>query len=231
MLKYIVNVSICGLILCGCDNLDTSNKFDQSLPENEILQVTETRDVTFFECSKDFSLPSKEIIKLNQLLKTSRAAGKTNIAFRLISGHHIPRTTQMRVKEQIYSIMRKQGFIDSRIRYMAPCIYKGAIPSLRIDILNYDVNDIDCSKWRESIGDIDTKKSLPKYGYAGAYNLNEMIVNKADLMDPKEYKGMPALEAVYLMSKESSSGGDSSGSSSSSSSSSGLSSSSSSSNS
>ncbi|MDR0678035.1 MAG: CpaD family pilus assembly lipoprotein [Holosporaceae bacterium] len=218
----LINLMLMALILLGCEKQYLAD--DGYVPEITKIDTKETRKVYFFKSSADFDLHHDIIANIEKLLKNIRSKGIENIGFLLVSNKPISMDIQKKVKKQIRQLICKHGFIDSRIMDFGACIYQNARVGIRIDALKYDVKKIDCSIWSEYIGDTDTNKHLPKCGASIAYNLSEMIVNKADFVMPRKYKGPDAKSAIASLNKASS--GSSSGSSSSGSSSSGSSSSS-----
>jgi type IV pilus biogenesis protein CpaD/CtpE len=162
------------------------------ISEGNELTVKENKISHFFNVDLNFYLLTGELGRIHNLLQTARREGVENVGFMLVSGKSIPIEQQERVKRQVYGIMHRCGFADTRITDAGMCIYRNAKMSVRIDMLKYDLKMPNCDPWSEYIGDINTNKHIPRFGASASYNLGEMIFNKADLVAPREYQGMRA---------------------------------------
>jgi type IV pilus biogenesis protein CpaD/CtpE len=213
MMKIVYFMAI-NLLLVGCHKQYRAD--DGYIPETITIDTTETKNINFFPTSDDFNLCDADVTAMSNLFKEALSDGIDNIGFMLVSDKAIPFEVQEEAKKKISFMMGRHGFLDSRIVDSGACVYKGAKTGVRIDLLKYDTNEPDCSKWSEYIGDIDTNKNLPKYGAASAYNFLETIGNKADLISPRKYKGQDVTSAVKASQTESGAstgGGESSSSS------------------
>lgn len=219
MKKYIFGLTILASITTGCEKQYLAD--DGYIPGEYIVDVKENKSINFFETSSSFNLPEQTIQQVSNLLKDTRSKGIENISFMLVSDKPVPVKIYQATKDKVMSLMRKHGFLESRIIDSGMCVYSDAKSGIRIDILQYEVNEPDCGKWTEYIGDTDTNKNLPKYGVSEVYNLEQMIANKADLIAPRTYKGQETKAAIAAIGRGSASSGSSSSSSSISSSSSG----------
>ncbi|MDR2781783.1 MAG: CpaD family pilus assembly lipoprotein [Holosporaceae bacterium] len=208
----ILNLALICLLLIGCEKQYLAN--DGYVPETIEIEAKEVKDVHFFATPRNFVLDKPTTEAVNKLLKDARAEGIENIGFMLTSDRVITVETQEKAKKQISQLMIKHGFLNSRIINSGACVYKDAKVGFRIDILRYDVKEPNCSTWSEYIGDLDTNKHMPKYGAAAAYNLIEMISNKADFVSPRKYSGPEVSAAVNAARIKSSGGGGGGGSSS-----------------
>jgi type IV pilus biogenesis protein CpaD/CtpE len=205
---------VCAIItffLTGCS--ETQNYHDSDyIPVMNNINITENRDPHFFAVNHNFDFPHNTLIQIENLLKNSKANGIDNVGFSIISDQTIPVETQQKIKNKIFPLMNKAGFISSRIVDYGTSVYDGATRGIIINILKYDLERSDCSKWSEGVGDIDSKKNLPKMGVTNNYNLEEMIANKADLIAPRKYIGQKTDKAVAAVNSDSSGGGSSSSS-------------------
>jgi hypothetical protein len=192
-----------GLLMNGCE----SNPRKIHGLESIKVDVKEHRDVHFFECSNNFNFDSKTLLRIENILKKARGEGVENISFTLISNQSIPFAIQEKIRKLMYEIMHKYHFLKSRIKNMGICVYEEAKIGVRIDLLQYEITQPDCSIWSEYIGDIDSKKNLPKYGTAEKYNMGEMIANKADFISPREYVGHEVKSAMAATSSVATGGG------------------------
>ncbi|MDR1236530.1 MAG: CpaD family pilus assembly lipoprotein [Holosporaceae bacterium] len=193
MKKTAIFTVIC-LLPAGCQKQYLAD--DGYVPETVSIDATETKNISFFPTSRDFSPDSATVEKMTQLLKDIHAEDIENIGFMLISDSAIPHEIQEKAKREISHLMGRMGFLNSRIVDSGTCIYKNAKVGIRIDALKYETNEINCDMWSEYIGDIDTNKHLPKYGAATAFNLLETIGNKADLISPRKYSGQETSAAI-----------------------------------
>ena len=180
---------------------------DGYIPEFAAIDSQEQCEHHLFLCDSNFNFSDATIAEIEALLKNTRATGIDNIDFMIMANAPVPVETQVRVKEQIRSLMYKHGFIRSRVIDKGVCVYKDAKPGIRIGILQYKVKEPNCDLWSEYIGDTDTNKNLPKYGVSHVYNLEEMIANKADFSAPREYQGTRASDAIGAISSIKNSGG------------------------
>ncbi|MDR1982832.1 MAG: CpaD family pilus assembly lipoprotein [Holosporaceae bacterium] len=202
--RRLANFIVMMLLLPGCEKQYLAD--DGYIPEVVEINAQENRKVHFFKSSADFDLQHTTIADIEKLLKTVRSEGLDNIGFMLISNGPILMENQKRAKKQIRQLMYKHGFINSRIVDLGICVHKKARVGIRIDVLRYDVQEVDCNPWSEYVGDIDTNKHLPKHGTAIAYNTIEMIANKADFVAPRKYKGSDAKSAIAAIGASSGSG-------------------------
>lgn len=184
---------------------------DGYIPEFAAIDSQEQCEHHLFLCDSNFNFSDATIAEIEALLKNTRATGIDNIDFMIMANAPVPVETQVRVKEQIRSLMYKHGFIRSRVIDKGVCVYKDAKPGIRIGILQYKVKEPNCDLWSEYIGDTDTNKNLPKYGVSHVYNLEEMIANKADFSAPREYQGTRASDAIGAISSIKNSGGSGGG--------------------
>ena len=195
-IKYLIRFLGVSLFLAGCEKQCLPN--DGYIPEVIKIDAQEIKNTYFFDCP-NFDINSNLSEAIGNLFKNSRNNGIENIGFMLISNQSIPIEIQEKVKKQLYTLMYKYGFINSRIIDSGTCVYTNARNGIRIDVFEYDVKIPDCSKWTEYIGDTDTSKNLPKYGAADAYNTIEMISNKADFVAPRKYKGQETKAAIDVV--------------------------------
>lgn len=221
------------LLLTACSEDEYKHFEERSIMKDFADIKAEVKaDYFFFPLEADYTFSKDTLKRIVLLLKNTRAAGIDNIEFMLRSETPIPMSNQLALKKQLKKLMFKQRFIKSRIIDKGLCIYKGAKRGVRIGALRYNIERPDCSPWRDSIGDVNTGKDLPNYGFANVYNLEAMVSNKADFVHPRKYGGIRANTAIDALgetgsSSKSDSGGTSDSSSSSSSSTSSSSSSSS----
>jgi type IV pilus biogenesis protein CpaD/CtpE len=192
--KYLMNFLGASLFLTGCEKQYLPN--DGYIPEIIKINAREIKKVYFFGCSSDFNMDPGPLQAVDQLLKDVHDEDASNIGFMLISNQSISAETQEKVRKQLYEVLHKHGFINSRIINGGTCVYEDAKTGVRIDILKYKTEEPDCSKWSEYIGDTDTNKNLPKYGASDTYNIIEMIANKADFVAPRKYKGPEAKSSI-----------------------------------
>ncbi|MDR0580745.1 MAG: CpaD family pilus assembly lipoprotein [Holosporaceae bacterium] len=208
--KYLLIFFAVSLFLAGCKKQYLPN--DGYIPEVIRIDAQEVKKSYFFGCSQRFNVNPNFWEAIDKFLEDVHRE-EDNIGFMLLSHQSIPVEIQEKVKNQLYALMYKHGFIGSRIINFGICIYKDAKTGIRIDVLKYDVKKPNCNQWVEYIGDTDTNKNLPKYGAAGTYNMIEMIANKADFAAPRKYKGAEAKTAITAIGSASggSSGGGSGG--------------------
>jgi type IV pilus biogenesis protein CpaD/CtpE len=193
MKKTAIFTVIC-LLLAGCQKQYLAD--DGYIPETVAIDATETKNISFFPTSRDFSPDSATLEKMTKLFKDIYAENIENIGFMLISDSAIPYEIQEKAKREISHLMGRIGFLNSRIVDSGTCIYKNAKVGIRIDALKYDTGEINCDVWSEYVGDIDTNKHLPRYGAATAFNFLETIGNKADLVSPRKYSGQDVSAAI-----------------------------------
>lgn len=193
------------ILMSACDNQVTDD--DRYIPEFATIDSEEQCEHHLFLCDSNFNFSNATIAEIEALLKDTRATGIDNIDFMIMSNTPVPVETQVRVKDQVRSLMYKHGFIRSRVIDKGVCVYKDAKPGIRIGILQYKVKEPNCDLWSEYIGDTDTNKNLPKYGVSHAYNLEEMIANKADFSAPREYQGTRASDAISALGSTKGGGG------------------------
>jgi pilus biogenesis lipoprotein CpaD len=204
-------LSIACILIGGCEK---QFKADGYVPEFATVDATENKDSHFFASSYSFDFSVSQYAEIEALLTNVKATGVDNIGFMIISNKPIPEQTQKRVKDRILALMHKHGFISSRIVDYGTCVYQEAKPGVRINVLKYSVKTPDCSTWSEYVGDTDTNKDLPKYGFSAVYNLEQMIANKADLVAPRKYIGQTTQTAVAAVKDAGSAGGGGGGTSS-----------------
>ena len=206
--KYLTLLSVL-VLMSACDKQVKVD--DGYIPEFAAIDSEEQCEHHLFLSDSNFSLSKATIAEIETLLKDTRATGIDNIDFMIISNTPVSIETQIRVKEQIKSLMYKHGFIRSRIIDKGVCVYKDAKPGVRIGILQYKAKEPNCDIWSEYIGDTDTNKNLPKYGVSHVYNLEEMIANKADFSAPREYQGARVSDAISAISSTGGGGGSGGG--------------------
>ncbi|MDR2724156.1 MAG: CpaD family pilus assembly lipoprotein [Holosporaceae bacterium] len=192
--QYWVAFLVINLWLNGCEKQYLPN--DGYVPEVMQIDAQEVRDSHFLNCLPNFDFDTHNLKAVDKLLSDIRSAGMDNIEFMLVSPQSVPVEKQEKVKKQLYELMHKRGFINSRIIDYGICIYEGAKIGIKIDVLKCDVKEPDCSKWSEYIGDTDTNKNLPKYGAASVHNTITMIADKTDLVSPRKYVGHEARAAM-----------------------------------
>lgn len=190
-------------------------------PEMISIEASEDKESHFFATDSEFRLSDNDVALIESILKDMQVRGESNVGFTLLSDKAIAEDIQETVKNRIRSLMYKYGFINSRIIDSGTVVYESARTGIRIDVLRYNVKNIDLNQWDDSPGDCSIKKGLPKYGTTSSYNLVEMIANKADLIAPRKYRGQRTKDAIASMDSSPSSSSSSSSSSKSSSSSSG----------
>ncbi|MDR3155556.1 MAG: CpaD family pilus assembly lipoprotein [Holosporaceae bacterium] len=194
---------LAGLLMSGCNSdVPKAHGF-----ESIKIDVKENRDVHFFECPCDFHFNNEALARIENVLKKARGEGVENIAFTLISNRSIPFAIQEKTRKLMYEMMHKYHFLRTRIKNMGICVYEEAKVGVRIDVLQYEITQPNCSIWSEHIGDIDSDKDLPKYGTTERYNMGEMIANKADIISPREYAGHAVTSAIAAVSSLSTAGG------------------------
>jgi type IV pilus biogenesis protein CpaD/CtpE len=193
--RIIFPIIIAGLLMNGCNN-NCQTRLKTHGMESIKMDIKENRDVYFFECSKDFYFDNEILQKIEGILKKARGESVDNVAFTFISNRSIPFEIQEKTRKLMYEIMHKYHFLRSRIIDAGICVYDGAKTGVRIDILQYEITQPDCSMWSENIGDLDNDKDLPKYGASAKYNMGEMIANKADFISPREYPGQEVRSAI-----------------------------------
>ena len=208
-IKFAFGILSLGVLLSGCH--DAGNKaMDVEFTK---IEASEEKESSFFETSHDFNLSEFQLNQMIKILKEAKATGETNVGFLLKSNKYISEETQEIVKKNIRNVMYKQGFIDSRIIDLGTVIYDSARTGIRVDILKYNVKPINTAPWDTEIGDADVYKNLPRYGSSIAYNLNEMVANKADLVRARKYKGQSTNDSISALSTTASSSSSSSSSS------------------
>ncbi len=207
MKKYIFGLAVLALVTTGCEKQYLAD--DGYTPEEYTVDVTENKKINFFGTSSNFSLSDATIQQIETLLKETRSKGIDNISFMLVSDKPVPVATYQATREKVLSLMRRQGFLESRIVDAGMCVYSDAKCGVRIDVLQYEVKEPDGGQWSEYIGDTDTNKNLPKFGASEVYNLEQMIANKADLINPRTYKGQRTQDAIAAMGGSTSGGGGS----------------------
>jgi type IV pilus biogenesis protein CpaD/CtpE len=190
----LLNFAVIAAFVAGCEKQYLPN--DGYNAETVEIDAKETKTVHFFASSHNFVIAPGTLAAMDKLLKDTNGRGIDNIGFMLISNQPIPIDSQKRVKEQVYQMMHKRGFMKSRISDLGICVYRDADPGVRIDVLKYEITEPNCEPWSEYVGDLDTNKHLPRHGSSNAYNLGEMISNKADLVAPREYKGQETNAAI-----------------------------------
>lgn len=210
-MKYFLGLTVCCLILTGCSSESKSGSFGGF--EEVKINITENRITHFFGVDNNFQLSVSDQERLEKLLKDSKGEGIENVGFMIVSNSPVLTAQKKAVSDQVKSKMIRAGFLESRIVDSGVCIYKDAKKGIRVDILKYDLQRTDISLWSDYIGDCDTDKSLPHYGRATNYNMEEMVSNSADLISPRKYKGQKTESAISAMSEMGSSSGGSSSSS------------------
>lgn len=212
-IKYALSI-LAILALAGC-NSPQPTEDDVHILEIVDVTIQEKRDVHFFNTNSNFDISPDVTKKIEDVLTKTRKKNIDNVGIMLISPKPITEQVYNKAKSQLVDLIRKNGFLDSRIKDAGLSIYDGANYGIRVDGLEYEITDPNCDKWDTTIGDVNTDKSLPKYGVAQAYNLAQMIANKADLMSPRTYKGPSTEAAISALSTTSSNNSSSSSSSSS----------------
>lgn len=215
-MKYLISLTACCLILTGCSEIRHTSVSDF---EEAKIDITENKVTHFFGVDNNFEMSADDLAKLEKLLKDSRGEGIENVEFMIISNSPVFVAQKKALSDQVKSKMIGAGFLESRIMDSGVCIYKDAKKGIRVDVLKYSLQSTDTSLWNDFTGDCDIEKSLPRYGRATNYNMEEMIANSADLISPRKYKGQKTEDAISAISETGSSSKDSSSSSSSSSSS------------
>ncbi len=205
MKKYIFGLTVLSLVTTGCEKQYLPD--DGYIPESYKIDIEEKKNINFFETSGNFNLTDNVVGQISSLLKETRSKGIENISFMLVSNKTVPVSLYQEVKDKIFSLIRKHGFLESRVIDAGMCVYSDAKCGIRIDVLQYNITEPDCGEWTEYIGDTDTNKNLPKYGVADIYNLKQMIANPADLKRPRTYKGQDAKSAIAAMNSVSNSAG------------------------
>jgi type IV pilus biogenesis protein CpaD/CtpE len=190
----LTSLILAGVIVSGCEKQNKSVGTHSS----EIVQIEaeEIKEVGFFECTPSFDIDIPLIEGIDAFLQEARAKGEENVAFMLVSDQIVPPDVQKELRRVIYHLMYRNGFMKSRIIDSGNCIYDNAKNGIRIDMLHYEVKVPDCDIWSEYIGDFDSYKHLPHHGAAEAYNLSEMIANKADFISPRSYQGQSTKAAI-----------------------------------
>lgn len=211
-MKYLLGLTACCLILTGCseNKLTSLSDFEEAK-----IDITENRVTHFFDVDSNFRLSASDQEKLEKLLKDSKGEGIENVGFMIVSNAPVLMAHKKAISDQVKSNMVRAGFLESRIKDSGVCIYKDAKKGVRVDILKYDLQRTDIDLWNDFVGDCDMEKSLPHYGRAMNYNMEEMISNSADLIAPRKYRGQKTEHAVKAMGETGSSSGSSSSSSSS----------------
>lgn len=201
------------LVVTGC-NVDP-NKGKPRDFSPVVSEAIENKELHFFATGNDFLLSSDEIAKAEKILKTAISLGETNVSFMFTSNTAVPEEVKDVARRKIRGLMYKAGFLDSRIIDAGSVVYDKARVGVRIDILKYHVNKINLDLWDEKLGEGNIYNHIPRFGSSEAYNLNEMVGNKADLARARRYKGQRVSEAISALDSTSSSGSSSSSSSSS----------------
>ena len=185
------------LLATGCET-PVNNKAKSDIYREDSMRITatENREIRLIQCKDDFEITDEQKMRFREFLKESREAGAENIAFTIISNRQLTLSKQKEIKESICDLMYKEGFIRSRVIDSGICVYKDATPSIRVDVLHYELDEPDIGEWKEDVGDCDLDKDIPKFGVSNSYNFGKMIANKADLTTPREYRGMSATDAV-----------------------------------
>lgn len=204
MLKKIKNNKIKHLKILFAFALVSACGKQAKINDNDTLEIAkinvdEQCEYHIFKFDSNFNISDADVAKIEALLKNARADNIENIEFLIVSNSPISIEKQTKIKWRIKTLMYKNEFIRSRIIDRGICVYKYAKPGVRIGILRYKVKEPDCSIWDEYIGDIDTRKNLPRYGVSNAYNLKEMIANTADLTSPRKYPGARVSSAINAM--------------------------------
>lgn len=209
--KYILKVALSALLLVitGCNTDPNKGKATNFNPVE--AKATESKDLHFFATGTDFILSNDDLMKAEKVLKTAISLGETNVSFMFISNVAVPEEIKEIAREKIRALMYKVGFLDSRIIDEGSAVYNKARVGVRINVLKYHVDKVNLDLWDEEIGDANIYKHIPRFGSSGAYNLNEMIENTADLTRARKYKGQRVADAVEALSSSGSSGGSSGG--------------------
>ncbi len=215
-MKYLFMCSGLCLILSGCEHKKSIDQSNNTLPE---VLVSEERVNHLFPMESNHQISDVIMEKIIGELKEEKSTGVENVSFTLITEKPLLKEEQDLLAKQVISSLRKAGFLESRIINSGSCFYEGAGNNIRIDALKYKSKELDMGYFDSDhdVGDCDVQKDLPKKGFADAWNLQQMIANKADLVAPREYKGQKTEAAIGALSTELSGGGSSSSSSSSSS--------------
>lgn len=201
MRKFGYIVGIC-IVLVGCGIKKDPDEFGSAALEPVTIEASEDKETTFFPTGSSFELSAAAILKLKKILRTAKSTGKNNVSFMLMSNVPISEEKKEKAAEKIRASMYECGFVDSRIVDAGAVMYDDAKVGIRIDTLHYRVKDVDVSPWDTPVGDADIYKNIPKYGAAVAYNLREMIVNKADFVNPRKYKGQKVTDAIDASNKQ-----------------------------
>ncbi len=191
-----LGITLMLLLTTGCET--PINKSGSDIDKEDSLKITaiENREIHLIQCNKDFKVTNEQKMRFKEFLKESREAGAENIAFTIISDHQLSLSKQKEIKKFVYGLIYKEGFIKSRVIDSGVCVYKDATPSIRVDVLHYELDEPDVSQWNADVGDCNLDKDIPKFGVSNSYNFGKMIANKADLLNPRKYKGMSATDAV-----------------------------------
>lgn len=206
-LKYILEAISTSLLLLitGCNTDPRKGKAKDVDPITS--EATENKELHFFATNKDFVLSNKELAEAERILKTAISMGETNVSFMFVSNTVVPEEVKEAARKKIRALMYKVGFLDSRIVDAGTVVYNDARVGIRIDVLKYNVKNVNTKLWDTSLGDANIYKNIPRFGSSNAYNLNEMIENKADLVHARKYKGQRVVDAIGALG----SGGSSSG--------------------
>ncbi|MBO6055585.1 MAG: hypothetical protein J6P84_01190 [Alphaproteobacteria bacterium] len=192
-MKYFLGLTACCLILAGCSESRPQSFRDF---EEAKIDITENKVTHFFGVDDNFQLTVSDREKLEKLLKDSKGEGIENVGFMIISNSPVLAAQKKALSDQVKSKMIGAGFLESRIVDSGVCIYKDAKKGVRVDILKYDLQRTDISLWNDFIGDCDIERSLPHYGRAMNYNIEEIVSNSADLISPRKYKGQKTENAI-----------------------------------
>lgn len=200
------------LVMTGCNVDPNRGKAKGFSPV--VSEATENKELHFFATGNDFLLSSDEIAKAEKILKTAISLGETNVSFMFTSNTAVPEEVKETAREKIRDLMYKAGFLDSRIIDAGSVVYDKARVGVRIDILKYQVSKVNLDLWDEKLGDCNIYRHIPRFGSSRAYNLNEMVGNKADLARARGYKGQRVSDAIDALGTSGSSSSSSSSSSS-----------------
>ena len=203
-LKFFIALSV--LMISGCGQDMYPKREGKTVKGYPKLVSTENRNIKFFQCSENFEIPQGGEAKISEFLKEVKGDGRDNISFTIISNKQLSSEVQEKIRETVQKLMYKEGFIQSRIVDSGVCVYREATPGIRIDALDYTLTDPDVSEWDDPIGDCDVAKQAPRFGHAGMYNLSKMIANKADISNPRTYRGQATADAISAISSGSSGG-------------------------
>lgn len=216
------NILLCMLFLSGCGGPHSS--LETPVPHHNITQKVE-----YVKCPvrSIVSLSEKEVYDVNVAIDTLLDKYITNIKI-VLYGKRKPQVEVCERLRQIVVDALREYQLQGRVT--VEYVFDKSDEIIYVEGSVFEIDQSKSLDWDYAVGDMDVEKSLPNFGLAGLYNMQDMVVNTADLVHPTSSRHSDATLAVAALTSlyesdsdqgSSGSSGSSSGGSSSSSSSSG----------